>query len=161
MPSRTTGQAGAVTSPADTSLRADARRNRDQILAAAAHAFVASGSDVPMEEIARAAGVGVGTLYRRFADREALLVAVVEHDVTALLARIRTEGRSVAPERLDLGAGAGSVVHVLSPMLFTPLVTATASLQRSGASVVVIDTWGERASRSEPEPRTRRAQMQG
>ena len=93
MPSPTTGQAGAVTSRADPSLRADARRNRDQILAAAAHAFVASGPDVPMEEIARAAGVGVGTLYRRFADREALLVAVVEHNVTALLARIRTAVR--------------------------------------------------------------------
>lgn len=62
------------------------------------------------------------------------------------LARVRTEARSIAPERLDLGAGAGSVVHVLSPMLFTPLVTATASLQRSGASVVVIDTLGESMS---------------
>ena len=61
------------------------------------------------------------------------------------LARVRTDTRSVAPERIDLGAGAGSVVHVLSPMLFTPLVTATASLQRQGASVVVIDTLGARA----------------
>ena len=59
------------------------------------------------------------------------------------LARIRTEARSVPPEHLDLGASAGSVVHVLSPMLFTPLVTATASLQRSGASVIVIDTLGD------------------
>ena len=60
------------------------------------------------------------------------------------LARVRTEVRSVPPERLDLGAGAGSVVYVLSPMLFTPLVTATASLQRGGTAVVVIDTLGER-----------------
>ncbi|WP_210504057.1 DUF58 domain-containing protein [Nocardioides xinjiangensis] len=59
------------------------------------------------------------------------------------LARVRTEARSTPPERLDLGAGAGSVVHVLSPMLFTPLVTATAGLQRSGASVVVVDTLGD------------------
>lgn len=58
------------------------------------------------------------------------------------LARVRTDARAEAPTRLDLGAGAGSVVHVLSPMLFTPLVTAAASLQRSGASVVVIDTLG-------------------
>jgi uncharacterized protein (DUF58 family) len=64
--------------------------------------------------------------------------------VQGTLARVRTEARSIPPERLDLGAGAGSVVYVLSPMLFTPLVTATASLQRSGASVVVIDTRGER-----------------
>ena len=61
------------------------------------------------------------------------------------LARVRTETRTVPPERIDLGASAGSVVYVLSPMLFTPLVTATASLQRSGASVIVIDTLpGER-----------------
>jgi uncharacterized protein (DUF58 family) len=66
------------------------------------------------------------------------------HRLQGTLARIRTEGHSVPPDRLDLGAGAGSVVHVLSPMLFTPLVTATAALQRGGASVVVIDTLGER-----------------
>ncbi len=65
------------------------------------------------------------------------------HRLHGTLARVRTEARSVAPERLDLGAGAGSVVHVLSPMLFTPLVTATASLQRGGTSVVVIDTLGD------------------
>jgi uncharacterized protein (DUF58 family) len=65
------------------------------------------------------------------------------HRIQGTLARVRAGGRGVAPERLDLGAGAGSVVHVLSPMLFTPLVTATASLQRSGTSVIVIDTIGE------------------
>lgn len=66
------------------------------------------------------------------------------------LARVRAEVRSTPPERLDLGAGAGSVVHVLSPMLFTPLVTATASLLRSGAAVVVIDTLGEREQADDP-----------
>jgi uncharacterized protein (DUF58 family) len=66
------------------------------------------------------------------------------HAIQGTLARVRTEARSVPPERLDLGAGAGSVVYVLSPMLFMPLVTATASLQRGGQSVIVIDTLGER-----------------
>ncbi|UOZ09835.1 TetR/AcrR family transcriptional regulator [Amycolatopsis sp. WQ 127309] len=65
-----------MTADPDTSLRADARRNRDQILAAAKSIFAASGAEVPMEEIARAAGVGVGTLYRRFPDRDALVRAV-------------------------------------------------------------------------------------
>ncbi|MCF6379841.1 DUF58 domain-containing protein [Nocardioides KLBMP 9356] len=65
------------------------------------------------------------------------------HRLQGTLARIRTETRSVAPDRLDLGAGAGSVVYVLSPMFFTPLVTATVSLQRSGGTVVVIDTIGD------------------
>jgi AcrR family transcriptional regulator len=67
-----------VTTP-ETPLRADARRNRDQILVAAREIFAERGADVPMEEIARRASVGVGTLYRRFADREALILAVF-HD---------------------------------------------------------------------------------
>ncbi|MFE6617577.1 TetR/AcrR family transcriptional regulator [Amycolatopsis sp. NPDC057786] len=65
-----------MTADPETRLRADARRNRDQILAAARAIFAAQGAEVPMEEIARAAGVGVGTLYRRFPDRDALIRAV-------------------------------------------------------------------------------------
>nr|WSZ95508.1 TetR/AcrR family transcriptional regulator [Streptomyces sp. NBC_00857] len=63
-------------------LRADARRNRDQIIAAAKRVFGAQGPDVPMEEIARQAGVGIGTLYRRFPDRTSLILAVT-HDAYA------------------------------------------------------------------------------
>jgi AcrR family transcriptional regulator len=58
-------------------LRADARRNHEQVLAAAREAFVTAGPGVPLEEVARRAGVGIATLYRRFPDREALLRAVV------------------------------------------------------------------------------------
>jgi len=65
-----------MTADPETTLRADARRNRDQILAAAKSIFAVAGPEVPMEEIARAAGVGVGTLYRRFPDRDALIRAV-------------------------------------------------------------------------------------
>ncbi|OLR93597.1 TetR/AcrR family transcriptional regulator [Actinokineospora bangkokensis] len=57
-------------------LRADARRNRAQIIDAARALFLRVGVDVPMEEIAKAAGVGVGTLYRRFPDRAELIKAV-------------------------------------------------------------------------------------
>jgi AcrR family transcriptional regulator len=77
-----------VSSSTAQGLRADARRNRDQIIAAAAQAFAENGGDVPMEEIARRAGVGVGTLYRRFADREALVLAVVQDSVEGLLAEM-------------------------------------------------------------------------
>lgn len=59
-------------------LRADAQRNRDQIVAAAQIHFRESGFDVPMEEIARGAGVGVGTLYRRFPDRDSLIWATAQ-----------------------------------------------------------------------------------
>jgi AcrR family transcriptional regulator len=58
-------------------LRVDAQRNRTELLAAARHVLVERGPDAPLEEIARRAGVGIGTLYRRFPDRTALLKAVV------------------------------------------------------------------------------------
>ena len=57
-----------------SALRADARRNRESIVVAARGAFAALGADVPMAEIARRAGVGVATLYRRFPTKEALIV---------------------------------------------------------------------------------------
>jgi AcrR family transcriptional regulator len=60
-------------------MRADARRNRDRLLQAATAAFAAEGLSVPLDEIARRAGVGPGTLYRHFPAKEALFEAVL-HD---------------------------------------------------------------------------------
>jgi AcrR family transcriptional regulator len=59
-------------------LRADAERNRARILAAAAEVFAERGLDVPLDDIAVAAGVGVGTVYRRFPDKDALIDALFE-----------------------------------------------------------------------------------
>ncbi|WP_414638615.1 TetR/AcrR family transcriptional regulator [Actinophytocola sp.] len=70
-------------------LRSDARRNRDQILRAAKEIFAARGLTVPMDEIAREAEVGVGTLYRRFPDREALIRAVFRDNVRTIAEDIR------------------------------------------------------------------------
>jgi AcrR family transcriptional regulator len=64
--------------PAPRRLRADARRNQEQLLIAAREVFVERGAGAPLEEVARRAGVGIGTLYRRFADRPSLLRAVVQ-----------------------------------------------------------------------------------
>ena len=58
-------------------LRADARRNRAQILAAARDVFVELGPGAPLEDISRRAGTGIATLYRRFPDRRSLMRAVV------------------------------------------------------------------------------------
>jgi AcrR family transcriptional regulator len=63
--------------------RADARRNEATLLDAAAAAFVASGVDVPVRDIAGRAGVGVGTIYRHFPTRADLIVAVYRHQVQA------------------------------------------------------------------------------
>ncbi|GAB1511836.1 TetR/AcrR family transcriptional regulator [Actinophytocola sp. KF-1] len=66
-------------------MRADARVNRDRILDAARAAFAARGLDVPMAAIARRAGVGVATLYRRFPTRAALITAVFSDQLTHCL----------------------------------------------------------------------------
>lgn len=66
--------------------RADSLRNREQLLAAAKAAFAEAGPDVALEEVARRAGVGIGTLYRHFPSREALLAAVYQREVEQLTA---------------------------------------------------------------------------
>jgi AcrR family transcriptional regulator len=58
-------------------LRADARRNRERVLQAAREAFAEHGLDAQMEDLARRAGVGVGTVYRHFPNKEAVLDALV------------------------------------------------------------------------------------
>jgi AcrR family transcriptional regulator len=65
-------------------LRVDARRNRDRLVAEAAAAFFERGVDVPLEEIARRSDVGIGTLYRHFATRDALIEAVYRREVELL-----------------------------------------------------------------------------
>lgn len=68
-------------------LRADARRNYERLVSSAREVFAARGVDAPMDDIARHAGVGNATLYRRFPTREALLQAVHRHQIEALYAR--------------------------------------------------------------------------
>lgn len=65
--------------------RADAARNRQRIVDAAQAAFAAGGGDVSLEGIARAAGVGIGTLYRNFPTREDLVAAVYQAELDAAL----------------------------------------------------------------------------
>ena len=59
--------------------RADARRNREKILGAARELFMAEGVDAPLDDVARLAGIGKGTLYRNFPDRGVLLAAIANH----------------------------------------------------------------------------------
>src|SRR4051794_39871605 len=71
-------------------LRADAARNRARVLDAARAAFAEGGLDVGVEEIARRAGVGKGTLYRRFPTKEALVRAIFD-DILEEIARLVEE----------------------------------------------------------------------
>ncbi|HEY4024292.1 MAG TPA: helix-turn-helix domain-containing protein [Pseudonocardiaceae bacterium] len=82
-------------------MRADARRNRAAITSAALQLAGERGEDVSMEDIAREAGVGVGTLYRHFPDRRALLEDIAVDTLRELLAVTRAEvGRTPAWEAL-------------------------------------------------------------
>jgi AcrR family transcriptional regulator len=75
------GDEGAVR--AARSKRADARRNKETLLDAAAAVFVASGVEAPVRDIAAEAGVGLGTIYRHFPTRADLIIAVYRHQVDA------------------------------------------------------------------------------
>jgi AcrR family transcriptional regulator len=65
-------------------LRVDAQRNRDRLLAVAARAFSQDGPDVTLDAIAKEAGVGIGTLYRHFPTREALVEATYRNELARL-----------------------------------------------------------------------------
>jgi AcrR family transcriptional regulator len=71
--------------------RADAERNRHRVLEAARALFAERGDEVQHAEVARAAGVGVGTVYRHFPTRQALVEAAAEHRFAQILEFARTE----------------------------------------------------------------------
>jgi AcrR family transcriptional regulator len=73
-----------VPAPGPRPLRADAQRNRDRLLDTAVRAFSAEGPDVTLDAIAKDAGVGIGTLYRHFPSREALIEAAYRNELDRL-----------------------------------------------------------------------------
>jgi AcrR family transcriptional regulator len=84
-----------ITTTADTHdrpLRADAERNRQRILDAARELFAQRGLGVTLNDIAHHAGVGVGTVYRRFPDKTQLIDGLFEQRVTELVALMETAG---------------------------------------------------------------------
>jgi AcrR family transcriptional regulator len=101
--------------------RADALRNRERIVTAAREMFVEFGPDVPLDEIARRAGVGNATVYRNFPDRDALVREVVcsVMDRTALAAEVALEETGDAFEALSrfVHAAADERISALCPMI--------------------------------------------
>jgi AcrR family transcriptional regulator len=88
-------------------MRADARRNLDRILSAARDAFVEQGPDAPLDGIARRAGVGIATLYRRFPERQALARAVA----LDLWARVVEETQRALAEEPDAFRALSRYMH--------------------------------------------------
>lgn len=103
-----------MTAPSGRALRRDAAANRERVLAAAAEVFHEQGLAAGLDDVARRAGVGVGTVYRRFPTREALLEALLEDLFTAYL--------DEAEDALALpgGAGLASFVRAAGEVQATP-----------------------------------------
>ncbi|MCT7666798.1 TetR/AcrR family transcriptional regulator [Shinella kummerowiae] len=78
-------------------MRADARRNEDAVLEAAKAVFASSGVDAPVREIAAKAGVGLGTIYRRFPERSDLVAAVFRREVDTCAAEAKVLAESHPP----------------------------------------------------------------
>ena len=126
--------------------RADAVRNRASILEAAKQLVAEQGADVAMGEIARVAGVAVGTLYRHFPNKADLLAAVVNEYVEAL-----ADDAQGVWERVD--AGRSDVDHELLGFLERALEM----IARSHAAKTVARALGAEVEYSEPETRATEA----
>lgn len=107
-------------------LRADAERNRQSIICAAGSVFAERGTDVTLEYIAEVAGVGVGTIYRRFASVPELLAVVLDEKMK--LYADRTEEAAAQAEADPRAAFEGYVLYILQQqaddLAFSELVTA-------------------------------------
>ncbi len=101
------------------SQRADARRNREALLAAAEQVFSDEGAAAPLDHVARRAGVGRGTLYRHFPNRQALAVAVYERRLAGLEAL--AEQHRDRPDLLEFIALAVAESQVRAPGLVSVL----------------------------------------
>jgi AcrR family transcriptional regulator len=89
--------ASDVQPPEVRPMRADAQRNREKLLEAAESVFASQGIAVPIDEIARAAGVGAGTVYRHFPTKEALFEAIVMNRLERLVETARELSESDDP----------------------------------------------------------------
>ncbi|WP_457030178.1 TetR/AcrR family transcriptional regulator [Kitasatospora sp. P5_F3] len=141
-------------------LRADAARNRARLLDVATEVFTARGVGVPTEEIARAAGVGVGTLFRHFPTKEALLEAVMVGRLESIAARTARLAAEADPAEaffgcfrlvIDQSAGKNEFARALA----AAGVDAHAALQESSqaiqAQLAELLTGAQRAGAVRPE----------
>ena len=87
-------------------LRADARRNRERILDAAKDVFAEKGADAQMDDVARRAGVGVGTVYRHFPNKDVLMGELVTQKFVSI-----TEQTREALKKDDAWEGLCEVIH--------------------------------------------------
>ncbi|MEV6165485.1 helix-turn-helix domain-containing protein [Streptomyces sp. NPDC052052] len=135
MPVGTSAAAGAVvTNGRSTPLRVDAQRNLEHVLRAAREVFGELGYGAPMEDVARRAKVGVGTVYRRFPSKDVLVRRIAEEETSRLTAQARTAlGQEEEPWsalsrflRTSVASGAG---RLLPPQVLRVGVDADAAAE--------------------------------
>lgn len=140
--------------PAPRKLRTDAQRNRERILEVAKEAFTRFGADASLDDIAKQAGVGAGTLYRHFPTRDTLIEAVYRSEVEKLAAAERKFAETMPPVHalrawMLLFVDHIAAKHIIAPALNS--VVGGASRLYEGSSGLVlgaIDALVKRAVKS-------------
>ncbi|RFU49838.1 TetR/AcrR family transcriptional regulator [Paraburkholderia sp. DHOC27] len=126
--------------PKERKPRADAQRNRERILDEAKKAFTEAGADISLEDVARQAGVGTGTLYRHFPTREALLQSVYRAEVTKLAEEERRLAASLPPAEALRAWMLLFIDYIAAKKIIAPALNAivggsTELFQASGAQI--------------------------
>ena len=106
--------------------RSDAQRNRERILEAAKEAFTRLGADASLDDIAKRAGVGAGTLYRHFPTRDALIEAVYRSEVEKLAEAERRFTRTMAPIEALRAWMLLFVDHIAAKQIIAPALNSVA-----------------------------------
>lgn len=138
-------------------LRADARQNYARLVAAAADSIAELGPNVSLEEVAKRAGVGIGTLYRHFPNRQALLEAIYLDQVNANCALGRELMASMAPaEALPLWLHSLLTYNLNMRGLKEALMAGEISAQTSACKVKMHEVGGELLARAQEVGAVRR-----
>jgi AcrR family transcriptional regulator len=138
-------------------LRADARQNYERLVGAAAEAIAALGPNVSLEEVAKRAGVGIGTLYRHFPNRQALLEAVYRDQVDVNCARGRELLDTTSPgEALTLWLHSLLIYNLGTRGLKEALMAGEIAPQISDCKAKMHDVGGELLARAQEVGAVRR-----
>jgi AcrR family transcriptional regulator len=121
--------------------RADARRNYEKVLTAAREAFAEGGESTALEEIARRAGVGIGTLYRNFANRDALIEAVFLDSIETSRARAEALLDSDLSRRRSRRGSSASSGYMATKQAPSPRELSTTSTRQRAVQVCRTSLW--------------------
>jgi AcrR family transcriptional regulator len=126
----------------DRKPRADAQRNRERILEVAKHAFSQFGASASLDEIAKEAGVGAGTLYRHFPAREDLLEAVYRTEVEKLAAAERKFAETLPPVEALRAWMFLFVDHIATKRIIAPVLNALVGDPKKVFEASYAQIWG-------------------